>query len=75
VGTLLETFQLTSDVFPTVNLVTANLSGLTLLTGGNKYWLEADFGSAPGVYLYTSNTTTGRYGFFDGTTRRPPAFE
>jgi hypothetical protein len=67
VGTLLETFQLTSDVFPTANLVTASMNGLTLLTSGNKYWLEATYASGPGAYWYTSNTATGIYGFFNGS--------
>jgi hypothetical protein len=63
VGTLLETFQLTSDT-PPVNLVTANMSGLTLLTSGNKYWLEA--ASSSEFSWYTSNTASGPYAFFNG---------
>lgn len=64
VGTLLETFQLTSDVFPDVNPVTASMSGSTLLTSGTKYWLEAT--ATPGVYWYTSNNSVaGTYAFFN----------
>jgi len=64
VGTLLETFQLTSDV-ATANLVTASMSGSTLLTSGNKYWLEV---AAPpsGLSWYNSGTAFGTYGFFNG---------